>query len=132
MISNFIISINPLSQARKPKSSIILNQRKNFVKSVRKQYGNPGLHAFFLLRTVKIKFKYSNFNFIHERSELQLHLISTMRNSDDFVTFKRSHTHSNSINFPIINDAVTIVSIAKLITRIVGCKFDSRSRKDRV
>ena len=33
---------------RKPKSSNIIPQRKNFVKSVRKQYGNPDSRAFIL------------------------------------------------------------------------------------
>ena len=34
---------------RKPKLSNILSQRKNCVKSVRKQYGNPDSHPFFSL-----------------------------------------------------------------------------------
>ena len=33
---------------RKPKSSNTLSQRKNFVKSVRKQYGNPDSHYFLI------------------------------------------------------------------------------------
>ena len=40
--------IDDASSARKPKSNDVLPQRNNFVKSVRKQYGNPGSHAFFL------------------------------------------------------------------------------------
>ena len=35
------------SSVRKPKSSNVLPQRNNFVKSVRKQYGNPDSHPFF-------------------------------------------------------------------------------------
>ena len=47
MISNFKNSMYPrTSFVRKPKSSDILPQRKNFVKSVRTQYGNPDLYAF--------------------------------------------------------------------------------------
>ena len=34
------------SSVRKPKSSKILSQKRNFVKSVRKQYGNSDSHAF--------------------------------------------------------------------------------------
>ena len=47
MTSNFKNSMYPRSSVRKPKSSNIFSQRKNFVKSVRKQYGNPDSHAFF-------------------------------------------------------------------------------------
>ena len=35
---------------RKPKSSNVLLRRKNFVKSVRKQYGNPDSHPFLVIR----------------------------------------------------------------------------------
>ena len=38
--------MHKVSSAWKPKSSNILSQRKNFVKSLRKQYGNPDSHAF--------------------------------------------------------------------------------------
>ena len=44
-----IIKIRCIHEAlsvRKPKSSNVLPQRKNFVKSVRKQYGNPDSHPF--------------------------------------------------------------------------------------
>ena len=47
VISNFKI-IHETSSVRKPKSSNILSQRKNFMKSVRKQYGNPDSHAIHL------------------------------------------------------------------------------------
>ena len=50
MTLNFKISIYLRSQnVRKPKSSNILLQRKNFVKSVRKRYGNSDSHAFTML-----------------------------------------------------------------------------------
>ena len=39
--------VHEVSSVRKPKSSNVLPQRKNFVKSVRKQYGNPDTHSFF-------------------------------------------------------------------------------------
>ena len=42
-----ILNFDVASSVRKPKSSNILSQRKNFVKSVRKQYGNPDSHVFF-------------------------------------------------------------------------------------
>ena len=38
------------SSVRKPKSSNVLPQKKNFVKSVRKQYGNLGSHPFFVIK----------------------------------------------------------------------------------
>ena len=41
--------VHEASSVRKPKSSNVLPRRKNFVKSVRKQYGNPDSHPFFLL-----------------------------------------------------------------------------------
>ena len=39
-------SIHEASSVRKPKSSNVLPQKKNFVKSVRKQYGNLDSHPF--------------------------------------------------------------------------------------
>ena len=41
--------IHEASLVRKPKSSNIPSRKKNFVKSVRKQYGNPDSHVFFVL-----------------------------------------------------------------------------------
>ena len=44
---------------KKPKSSNVLPQRNNFVKSVRKQYGNPDSHPFlddFLVNSSKYYF----------------------------------------------------------------------------
>ena len=46
----FIVTSN-YKNSRKPKSSNLLPQRKNFVKSVGKQYGNPDSHPFFLSLT---------------------------------------------------------------------------------
>ena len=43
-----LFPIHEVSSLRKPKSSNILSQRKNFVKSVRKQYANSDSHPFFL------------------------------------------------------------------------------------
>ena len=45
-----IRSIREASSLRKPKSSNMIPQRKNFVKLVRKQYGNPDEHVFFGLK----------------------------------------------------------------------------------
>ena len=39
--------IHEASSVRKPKPHNILSRRKNFVKSVKNQYGNPDSHAFF-------------------------------------------------------------------------------------
>ena len=53
---------------RKPKSSNVLPQRKNFVKSVRKQYENPDSHAFDeclrFLWLIKIQNKQKEFPFV--------------------------------------------------------------------
>ena len=46
--------IHEASSVRKPTSSNILSQRKNFVKSVRKEYGNSYSHAFFASSLRKI------------------------------------------------------------------------------
>ena len=45
----FKFDVCEASSVRKPKSSNILPQKKNFVKSMMKQYSNPDLHAFFYL-----------------------------------------------------------------------------------
>ena len=39
--------VHEASSVRKPKLSNVIPQRKNFVKSARKQYGNPDSHVFF-------------------------------------------------------------------------------------
>ena len=45
---------------RKPKSSNVLPQKKNFVKSVRKQYGNPDSHPFLPLFCEQIRYTILN------------------------------------------------------------------------
>ena len=42
---------------RKPKISNVLPSRKNFVKSVRKQYENPDSHPFFFVKNTNFDFK---------------------------------------------------------------------------
>ena len=58
--------IHEASSVRKPKSSNILFQRKNFVKSVRKQYGNPESHAFYFRNRKQHFFikKSTNFDYL--------------------------------------------------------------------
>ena len=56
-----IIKIRCIYEAfsvRKPKSSNVLPWRNNFVNSVRKQYGNPDSHPFFLPLLAQIQFSY--------------------------------------------------------------------------
>ena len=54
--------IHEASTVRKPKSSNALSQRNNFVKLVRKQYGNPDSHPFF-----KETFVYKQAKFVKKK-----------------------------------------------------------------
>ena len=50
----FLFFLFFLSSVQKPKSSNVLSQKNNFVKSVRKQYENLDSHPFFLTKRIKI------------------------------------------------------------------------------
>ena len=55
-----IYHIHEASSVRKSKSSNIIPQRRNFVKSVKKQYGNPDSHVFFFFFVLMIRLLFIN------------------------------------------------------------------------
>ena len=52
-----ILYIHETSSMRKPKSSNVVPQRKNFVTSLRKRYGNSDSHHFFYIKVSKMEEK---------------------------------------------------------------------------
>ena len=61
------------------KSCNILPQRKNFVKSVRKQYGNPDSHAFSLIVTSNFNISMYPRSFICEEARIKQYTFSSWK-----------------------------------------------------
>ena len=78
------------SSVRKPKSSNIIFQRRNFVKLVRKQYGNPNSHVFLkIFIPLGSNFKVSpNFTFGWKCMWPTLSLNKASKNSLSFFSFE--------------------------------------------